>query len=92
MYAHGWNLAGVITVILSLTCCYFASDYSIFVGLSVGFISYALLGKLWFFKKYPQAETSAKGDEFRGSSANKEWVFDEENNCLVAADIVADAK
>lgn len=89
LYAKGWNLAGVVSVIISLVCCYFASDFSIFVGLGVSFISYTLIGKLWFFKKYPQAETSATGDEFRGTSANREWLYSEEENRLYASEITA---
>lgn len=92
MYAKGWNLAGVIAVLLSLVCCYFASDFSILVGLSVSFVTYSLIGKLWFFKKYPQAEMTAAGDEFRGTSANKEWLFNEEEGTIFASEIVPEDK
>ncbi len=86
-FCYKWNWAGVITIIVSLIACYFGSDYSIFVGLGVSFICYSLLATKWWFKKYPQAEMTATGDELRGTSANMEWRFDAENNRVYAANI-----
>lgn len=77
---HGWNWAGVIALVISLTTCYFLADYTVFVGAVVTFVIYVILAKFWFFKKYPQAEMTAKGDDFLGISADREWLYDEENN------------
>jgi len=81
-YAKGWNFAGASAILISLVACYFFSDYSVFVGAGVSFITYSILAKFWFFKKYPQSEVSATGDEFLGTTVGREWLYDEEKNVI----------
>lgn len=84
-YVGGWNLAGVITIVISLTLCYFYSNYSVFVGAGTALISYYLLAKYWFFKKFPQAEATATGDDFLGTSVNREWLYDPEKDIIYSS-------
>ena len=84
-FFHGWNWAGIIALVVSLTTCYFLSDYTVFVGAIVTFVVYLVLAKFWFFKKYPQAETTAEGDALLGTSVDREWMYDEENNKIYSS-------
>lgn len=81
-YAKGWNLAGVIAILASFVACYFFSEYSVFVACGVSLVLYYILAKFWFFKKYPQKEIGSTSEEFLGSTVNREWLYNEEDNII----------
>lgn len=81
VYQKGWNWAGIISLVVSMACGFLFSQYSYFVGFLVGGALYYLLGKHWWYKQYRQQEFAA-GDELLGTSAGRDWLYDEEKDTV----------
>ena len=72
--ANGWNLAGVIALIVGVIVGNFFGAAAYPVGIATGFIVYYVLAKNWWFKKYKQIEIEENFDEkYLGLSGNHEW-------------------
>ncbi|WP_428912092.1 NCS1 family transporter [Niallia sp. Krafla_26] len=83
-YAHGWNLAGIISLILGMAVASVFSSYAFLVGFVVSFIAYYFLAKKWWFIKYKQAEIEENyPDRLLGVTNGTDWVLNEEQNAIV---------
>lgn len=72
----GINLVGMIAWILGTIAANIGSNYGYLFGLPTGFIVYFILMKVWYLKKFPQAEVeSGYSDEYLGISVGHEWVI-----------------
>ena len=75
-YHGGLNICGIIAWLAGTAAAFFGSDYGYFFGLPVGFITYFLMMKLWYLKRFPQAEVESKyNDKYLGISAGNDWVI-----------------
>ncbi len=75
-YHGGVNLVGMIAWILGTVAANIGSDYGYLFGLPTAFIVYFVLMKVWYLKKFPQAEvTSGYSDEYLGISVGNDWVI-----------------
>ncbi|MEI5908442.1 NCS1 family transporter [Bacillus spongiae] len=73
-YMKGVNLAGFVAWFLGAVASYYIPNYSFIVGFTVGGVSYYVLAKYWWFKKYKQAEIEDPNDEkYLGITVGKEW-------------------
>ncbi len=75
-YHGGVNLVGMIAWILGTVAANIGSDYGYLFGLPTAFVVYFVLMKVWYLKKFPQAEvTSGYSDEYLGISVGNDWVI-----------------
>lgn len=91
-YLGGINLAGFIAWILGGGTAVIFSNYSFIVGFLIGCISYYILAKYWWFKKYKQAEIEDPNDEkYLGITVGRYWEIEEEEEIIpeVVTDIPA---
>lgn len=58
---------------------------SYLVGFAVGFVVYLFVMKTWILPKYPQVELENLSDDFLGTSADMNWVYENENFKRVAS-------
>jgi len=52
-FDNGWNIAGIIALIVGSASSFIVSEISWFVGMPVGGIVYYILVKTWYQKKHP---------------------------------------
>ncbi|WP_335870862.1 NCS1 family transporter [Bacillus sp. 2205SS5-2] len=87
-YLGGVNYAGFIAWILGATASYFVPNYSFLVGFSIGAISYYVLAKYWWFKKYAQAEIVDPSDEkYLGITVGRDWEISLEQEEVILDDV-----
>lgn len=73
----GINLAGMAAWILGTVAANVGSNYGYLFGLPTGFLTYFVIMKLWYLKKFPQAEVvSNYSDEYLGISVGNDWVIE----------------
>ena len=86
--AKGWNLAGIIAMILGVAGGLIFSSYAMFVSIAVGLVVYLILAKLWWFKSHPQAEIENNyDDKYLGLTNYNYWQdFVKEHGGTLAAD------
>ncbi|WP_456271454.1 NCS1 family transporter [Bacillus sp. AK031] len=78
-YMNGVNLAGFISWILGGVASYFVPNFSFLVGFGIGALSYFVLAKYWWFKKYEQSELTNPSDElYLGISVGRDWEIEAE--------------
>lgn len=71
---RGWNWAGIIALVIGFVCGNLAGIYSWAVAVAAAGISYLILQKVWWLKKYPQEEIdSGYDDKYLGVSNNNYW-------------------
>jgi NCS1 family nucleobase:cation symporter-1 len=77
-YKHGWNFAGIISLIIGLLVANQLSAYAFLVGFVVSTITYYILGKFWWFKIYKQAEIEENHpDKYLGITVGRDWVIED---------------
>lgn len=81
-FANGFNPAGVLAFVIGLGGCMIFPDYAFIAGVIISCVSYYFLAKFWVFKSYPQAELSGSGENYYGTSAGREWLYDEDKNTV----------
>ncbi len=70
----GWNFVGIIGLIIGFVCGMFSGSYSWMVAVLTAGISYLILQKVWWIKKFPQKEIeSGFDDKYLGVSNNNYW-------------------
>lgn len=75
-YHGGVNIAGMISWFLGTIAANIGSNYGYLFGLPTGFICYFVIMKVWYLKKFPQAEVeSGYSDEYLGISVGNDWVI-----------------
>ena len=75
-YHGGVNIAGMVSWLLGTLAANIGSDYGYLFGLPTGFVCYYVLMKVWYLKKFPQAEVeSGYSDEYLGISVGNDWVI-----------------
>lgn len=75
-YHGGINFCGMIAWVLGTIAANIGSNYGYLFGLPTGFLVYLVLMKVWYLKKFPQAEvTSGYSDEYLGISVGNDWVI-----------------
>jgi NCS1 family nucleobase:cation symporter-1 len=73
-YYYGFNGAGFISWAIGGGVATFFSTYSFLVGFFVGALLYYVLGKFWWFVKYPQKEIEDPSDEkYLGITVGRDW-------------------
>ena len=73
-YAGGWNIPGIIALVCGVAGGLTFGGFSFLVSITVAFVIYFVLAKVWWFRMYPQAEISSGYDEkFLGISNNNLW-------------------
>lgn len=76
-YHGGINLVGMISWILGTIAANIGSDYGYLFGVPTGFMTYFVLMKVWYLKKFPQAEVeSGYSDEYLGISVGNDWIIE----------------
>lgn len=71
---HGWNLAGMIALVVGFACGMATGIYSWMVAVATAGVVYLLLSKYWWIKKYPQKEIeSGYDDKYLGISVGNYW-------------------
>jgi len=76
-YNRGVNIAGFISWAIGGGIAMFFPSYSFFVGFLVGGLSYYVLAKYWYFKRFAQAEIEDPSDEkYLGITVGRDWVID----------------
>lgn len=82
-YLKGVNLAGFIAWILGGAAAVVLKDYSFIVGFAVGGITYYVLAKYWWFKRYVQAEIADPDDaKYLGISVGNDWTIELEEESV----------
>lgn len=75
-YHGGFNLCGIIAWCAGTLAANIGSDYGYLFGLPTGFLAYFVLMKVWYLKKFPQAEvTSGYSEAYLGLSVGNDWVI-----------------
>lgn len=75
-YHGGVNIAGMVSWLLGTLAANIGSDYGYLFGLPTGFVCYYVLMKVWYLKKFPQAEVeSGYSYEYLGISVGNDWVI-----------------
>ncbi|MDO5396862.1 MAG: cytosine permease [bacterium] len=75
-YHGGINLCGMAALIAGTILANIFSDFGYFFGFPAAFIVYFALMKLWYLKKFPQAEVESNYDnEYLGISAGRDWII-----------------
>ena len=75
-YHGGINWCGMIAWIIGTLAANFGSDYGYLVGLPTGFIIYFILMKVWYLKRFPQAEVESNySEEYLGISVGNDWLI-----------------
>lgn len=76
-YHGGVNLVGMISWILGTVAANIGSDYGYLFGVPTGFLVYFVLMKVWYLKRFPQAEVeSGYSDEYLGISVGNDWIIE----------------
>lgn len=76
-YHGGINVVGMIAWLLGTGAAVLGSSYGYFCGLPVGFVVYLVLMKVWYLKKFPQAEVESNySDKYLGISVGNDWVVE----------------
>ncbi len=76
-YHGGVNIVGMVSWILGTVAANIGSDYGYLFGVPTGFLVYYVLMKVWYLKKFPQAEVeSGYSDEYLGISVGNDWVIE----------------
>ncbi|KHF39211.1 NCS1 family transporter [Halalkalibacter okhensis] len=89
-YMNGINLAGYLAWIMGGGMALFFPTYSFIVGFFVGGVSYYVLAKFWWFKKYEQAELLDPSDEkYLGISVGRDWEIETEEKSSAEIEIAA---
>ena len=67
----------MVSWILGTVAANIGSDYGYLFGVPTGFLVYYVLMKVWYLKKFPQAEVeSGYSDEYLGISVGNDWVLE----------------
>lgn len=75
-YHGGVNIAGMASWFLGTIAANIGSDYGYLFGLPTGFICYFVIMKVWYLKKFPQAEVESDySDKYLGISVGNDWVI-----------------
>ena len=75
-YHGGFNLCGIIAWCAGTLAANIGSNYGYLFGLPTGFLVYFVLMKVWYLKKFPQAEvTSGYSEAYLGLSVGNDWVI-----------------
>lgn len=75
-YHGGINWCGMIAWMLGTLAANLGSDYGYLFGLPTGFIVYFILMKVWYLKRFPQAEVESNySDDYLGISVGNDWVI-----------------
>lgn len=75
-YHGGVNIAGMVSWLLGTLAANIGSNYGYLFGLPTGFICYYVIMKVWYLKKFPQAEVESEySDEYLGISVGNDWVI-----------------
>ncbi len=70
----GWNIAGIIALVLAIITANIFTDFGFLAGLVVSGVAYYFLAKYWWFKKYEQVEIVEGYDEkYLGTTVGKDW-------------------
>ncbi len=76
-YHKGINIAGMAAWFLGTIAANIGSNYGYLFGLPTGFLSYYIIMKVWYLKKFPQKEVeSGYSDEYLGISVGRDWVIE----------------
>ncbi len=76
-YHGGVNIVGMVSWILGTVAANIGSDYGYLFGVPTGFLVYYVLMKVWYLKKFPQAEVeSGYSAEYLGISVGNDWVIE----------------
>ncbi|MFC7392271.1 NCS1 family transporter [Scopulibacillus cellulosilyticus] len=87
-FYHGVNIAGFISWFAGGLAAYLLMNYSFIVGFIVAGAVYYFLGKLWYYKKYPQLEIKDPSDEkYLGITVGRDWVISPELEVVKGKDI-----
>jgi NCS1 family nucleobase:cation symporter-1 len=71
---RGWNFAGIIAIAVGFVCGMLTGVYSWPISVATAGISYMILSKVWWIKKYPQKEIeSGYDDKYLGVSVGNYW-------------------
>lgn len=93
VFAKGFNWAGLIAWAVGGVVAIALPSISYLVGFAVGFVVYLFVMKTWILPKYPQVELENLSDDFLGTSADMNWVYENENFKRVASkDLVVVAR
>ncbi len=72
-YGNGWNMAGLIALVVGCASTFALPNYAYGAGFVVGAVIYYALAKGWWLKKYPQVEINGKDEDFLGITVGREW-------------------
>ena len=76
-YHGGVNIVGMVSWILGTVPANIGSDYGYLFGVPTGFLVYYVLMKVWYLKKFPQAEVeSGYSEEYLGISVGNDWIIE----------------
>lgn len=76
-YNGGFNICGLTALATGTLMANVFPDFGYFFGFPTAFITYLLMMKCWYIKKFPQKEiTSGFSDEYLGISASRDWVLE----------------
>lgn len=76
-YHGGVNIVGMVSWILGTVAANIGSDYGYLFGVPTGFLVYYVLMKVWYLKKFPQAEVeSGYSEEYLGISVGNDWIIE----------------
>lgn len=85
-YARGWNLAGFAALIAGIIVGLLFSTYAYFVGFFVSGITYFVLAKYWWFKKFKQVEIEENyPDTYLGITVGRDWIVDESGDRIISS-------
>lgn len=75
-YHGGVNLCGIAAWGIGTLAAHFGTNYGYFFGFPVAFIVYYAMMKLWYLKRFPQAEVDSGYDaKYLGISVGNDWTI-----------------
>jgi len=75
-YHGGVNLCGIAAWGIGTLAAHFGTNYGYFFGFPVAFIVYYAMMKLWYLKRFPQAEVDSGYDaKYLGISVGNDWII-----------------
>lgn len=74
----GWNMAGIISLIIGIIVANLLSEIGFLAGFISSGIVYYVLGKYWWYKKYKQPEIENYNEKYLGITVGHDWNIEGE--------------
>lgn len=72
-YGNGWNLAGLISMVIGCGATFVFANYAYGAGFLVAAVIYYVLERYWWLPRFPQVEVNGQDEDYLGITVGREW-------------------